>query len=114
MFSHLLDNTKDRKSLELLVVRTVIHALMPMRIRKYQEKFLKLISLSECDSLEDLHSSIDKNIETLNDMLVYEHSEQVSDCRSSILGRIKTYFEQAKRYLYSLRFIDTVEGMSRL
>ena len=76
-----------------------IKYLMPLKLKIFQQKYLKMEPFLEGDTLEDLLYKININIDTLN--ALYDFSK--TDQKDSISMQFMSYYTQLKKYVLNFK-----------
>ena len=88
---------------------------MPIKIKIFQYKYLKLLTFNREENLKDIKTKIDKNIETIQELydinnLTNEENGIKNDMNLKKLNKNGSMAQQIYNYYYNLkRFINKFE-----
>lgn len=113
---HLLNlfSENQKKILERLFINQIL-IMMPIKIKIFQYKYLKLLTFNREENLKDIKTKIDKNIETIQELydinnLTNEENGIKNDMNLKKLNKNGSMAQQIYNYYYNLkRFINKFE-----
>ena len=94
-----IEYTKIQKKVLYTLFINHIKYLMPLKLKIFQQKYLKMEPFLEGDTLEDLLYKININIDTLN--ALYDFSK--TDQKDSISMQFMSYYTQLKKYVLNFK-----------